>query len=573
MSLTLRKYQEEAKAAFFGEYDAGRYAPLIVLPTGGGKTVIFLAVIDEWLQRNPDHRVLVLAHRNELVMQPERRMQAMFGHAYQCGVISASGKRADYASQVTFAMKDTLASPKCMAKYLAYGVPQLIITDEAHHAVAATYQKIYTVIRGANPSVVHLGVTATPERGDGLGFGEVFTTSPNHASGACFVKLLREMIAEGWLASPKWLVVKTGVSLAGVKATKHDYIQAQLKDAFETDFVLDAVVANHIKHTPNAKALCFTVSVNGATRLADKFVAAGYNANAIYGETEQSDRDVILRKFNTGEVPIVTNCAVLTEGFDEPSIEVIHLVRPTKSIGLYLQMIGRGLRPKAGGAAAPGETTIIFEYAAEKERVLDRIGYLMGVPPEEIAKLEKAERGLEEIGKSIENGDILAGFGFDGEQVTMGGLGIDGLSIVVEEIDYLNRTRLRWHKGDNEYLTLGIKSANGNKRIIVLSPPDGDGNRTMYGMYQESDRAEMKQRILSPSITLDAATDEAERMAELYGQNHMVRKSASWLAEPVTENQKRMLRYLGKRKFDEHMTRGDASNLIDYYQAMKVLVP
>ena len=570
--LTLRRYQEDAVASFFAEVDADRLAPLIVLPTGGGKTVIFLAVIDEWLQRHPDQRVVVLAHRNELVTQPERRMQAMFGHAYHCGVISASGRRADYGAQVTFAMKDTLASPKRLQKYLAYGVPGLIITDEAHHAVAATYQKIYNALRAANPAIVHLGVTATPERGDGIGFGGVFTDSPNYKSGACFEKPITEMINEGWLASPKWLVVKTGVSLAGVKATKHDYIQAQLKDVFETDFVIQSVVKNHKEHTPQAKAICFTVSVAGATKLADAFIEAGYSAAAIYGEMEQAERDVILRKFSTGEISIITNCAVLTEGFDEPTIEVCHLVRPTKSIGLYLQMIGRVLRPKGGNKAGEGETAIIFEYAPEKERSLGRIGYLMGLPPEETAKLEKAERGLDEVGKQIDDGDILAGLGYKDGQIEMGGLGIDGLSIVVEEIDYLNRTRLRWHKGDNDYLTLGIKSQNGNKRILVLSPPDANGNRTFYGLFQEHDKAPLKHRVLAELISLDTATDEAERMAQQYGLKTLSSKSADWLSLPATDGQKRFITALTrKRKFDDNLTRGEASSLIDYYQAMQVL--
>lgn len=570
--LTLRRYQEQAVSAFFAEVAADRLAPLIVLPTGGGKTVIFLAIIDQWLQANPDHRVVVLAHRNELVMQPERRMQAMFGHAYHCGVISASGKRADYGAQVTFAMKDTLASPKRLQKYLAYGVPGLIITDEAHHAVAATYQKIYNLLRGANPSIVHLGVTATPERGDGIGFGGVFTESPNNDSGACFEKTLSSMINERWLAEPKWLAVKTGISLAGVKATKHDYIQSQLRDAFETPRVLQSVVKNHIQHTPNAKAICFTVSVAGATALAEAFTEAGYSAAAIYGEMEQAERDVILRKFSSGEIMIVCNCAVLTEGFDEPTIEVCHLVRPTKSIGLYKQMIGRVLRPRGGGLAADGETAIIFEYVPEKDRVLDRIAYLMDLPPEQVAKAEKADRGLEEVGKTIENGELLAGFGYRDGQIEMGGMGIDALSIVVEEIDYLNRSRLRWHKGDNEYLTLGIKSQNGNKRILVLSPPDQNGNRAFYGLFQENDDAPLRSKVLAESISLDVATAEAERMSAEYGLKTLSSKNAAWVNTPATPGQRSKLWVLGKRKLDEHLTRGEASCMIEFCMAMKVLL-
>ena len=569
--IELRPYQRQAVNAAFSEIQAQRRSPLIVLPTGGGKTVVFLDFISEWLILNPDHRILVLAHRNELVMQPERRMQAMFGHAYHCGVISASGNRADYGAQVTFAMKDTLASKKRMAKYLAYGVPDVIITDEAHHAVAATYQAIYNQIRDLNPVVIHLGVTATPERGDGLGFGGVFTPSPNHDSGAAFYKPLTEMIAERWLAQPKWLVVKTAISLAGVKSTKHDYIQSQLKNVFETDFVINLVVETHERWASDKKAICFTVSVAGATALAERFVERGFRAAAIYGEMEQSERDAILRQFATGEIMIVCNCAVLTEGFDEPSIEVCHLVRPTKSMGLYLQMIGRILRPKGGGQALADETAVIFEYAPEKTRALARIAYLMELPPEETTKLERAQDGLDVITKTVEAGELLAGFGYDGQQLNIGGLGVDGLSIIVEELNYLEDTRLRWHKSEDGWLTLGIQSANGEKRILALSPRNDDNTHTMHGIFIAKRGDPPKCRVLHQAISFDMATAEAERMTAEYAIDTLVSKTASWANRAATEGQIKYLRFLtGKRKFDD-LTSGQASSLIDYHLAMRTI--
>lgn len=569
--IDLRPYQSQATTAAWREVQERRLSPLIVIPTGGGKTEVYLAFILQWLEKHPTSRVLVLAHRNELVIQPEQRMLRR-GVRYVMGVISASANRSEYGAQITFAMKDTLVNIKRLNKYLAYGVPDLIITDEAHHAVASTYGKIYDPIRALNPNVVHLGVTATPERGDGVGFGGIFTPSPYNAkSGATFYKPLSEMIAEHWLAAPKWLIVKTGVSLNGVPSSKLDYVQAKLRDTFETPAVIEMVVENHRKNADGKKAICFTVSVKGAENLAKAFEDAGYYARFIHGEMDQSERTAILNEYKTRDGMIICNCAVLTEGFDEPTIEVCHLVRPTKSIGLYVQMIGRVLRPKKGGKAEPGETAIIFEYAPEKERHLAKVGYLMELPPEEVTKMEKADQALDR--QETEDGEVLAGFAFDGQQIHMAGLGIDALSIITIEVNYLADTDWRWHKDEqSEWMTMGVTSATSHKRILAISPRNANNRYDLHGFGRESTTAPWRHKLLAQDVEFAVATEQAEAICEKYGIGTLSKKQQLWHDRPISDGQLRYLRRLAnKRSGFDNLNQGEASTMIDHLTAMQQL--
>lgn len=562
-----RDYQEDATAAFFRAVAEGYRRPLIVVPTGGGKTVIFNLIIHRFLQAQPTARVIVQAHRQELVEQGEDKFRRFIGPDYITGIVSAKSDRFDYHSQVLFCSKDTIRSSKRMDRILAHGPIALIITDEAHHAEAASYKKVVAALESVNPDLVHLGVTATPQRGDGRGLGLVYDAVPWNKHGACYKKELIEMIP-AWLVPPRWLAIKTGIGLAGVKISAGDYNQEQLKNVFESQYCLDLVVKSHIKYADGRKAIAFTISVAGAHELAAKFNEAGIPAAAVDGEMPAQDRARVLRDFAEGRLLVLANCAVLTEGFDDPTVSCIHMARPTKSDSLYLQCIGRGLRPRNGHKPEEKEDCLILEYAPADQRNLSQFGHLMGVPDDDQAKLEKAQRALDEISEDIEIGEVLAGLAYDG-QIEMAGVGAQGLDVIAQELNYLDQSPWQWRRDSAQqanagsWLTLGLGKSrvNGMNMVLAISPLDDLNQYRLYGLWQARDYGPWQVRCLEVFGDFDAASDKAHELADKHGDQTLGAKGKRWRKDPATPQHIGFLRRLGGSA-PHGATKGEVNELI-----------
>ena len=237
--------------------------------------------------------------------------------------------------------------------YVANG----FLVHNCHHTVATSYRKVLEGLQAVYPSLRHVGVTATPMRADGEGLAQVYDREVAHYG-------IKEMVGGGWLVPPRWLAIQTGISLAQVAISKGDYVGKQLADVFETANCFELVVESHKKYADGRQCLAFVQSVDGAYRLAETFREAGVVAEAADGTTPKDERAGILRRFRSGKTQVLCNVALWTEGLDVPQVSCIHQVRPTKSDGLYLQMIGRGLRP------VPGKDDCI----AEGQRVLTDYG-------------------------------------------------------------------------------------------------------------------------------------------------------------------------------------------------------
>jgi superfamily II DNA or RNA helicase len=572
--LSLRDYQQEAIAAFDRAIHEKIRRQLIVLPTGAGKTVLFLAILDRYLEATPNTRAMVIAHRKELVTQPEARFSRFFGNKYSTGVISAKANRFEYGGRITFAGKDTIISDRHLSKLLANGPIDFLVTDEAHHAEAETYRRLVAKLEAVNPNMIHLGVTATPKRGDGKGLGNVFDAAPWSKNGAIFSLALRDLIPR-YLVPPRWLAIKTGISLKGVHTRGDDYVQSELKNAFETDDCLALVVKAHQEHALGKKGIAFTISVEGAYDLAERFNDAGIPAKAIEGKMNDTERSAIVAWHESTPGAQICNCAILTEGYDDPSIEVIHMVRPTKSDSLYLQCIGRGLRPMNGDTPQPGESCLIMEYAPAATRSLAHVGFLMGVPEKEQKKLEDAQDALTLITEDMEPGDVLAGFAFDG-QIEMAGIGIDGLAIIAMELNYLEDSSYIWHKDPEGWLSLGLGENMTDKksRILIISPRSPEGLHTLYGLVRPPKRGEEWPRFTVHKLhtaPFGEINEIAERYADQKGAPALAGKDRNWHDRPMSEGQERMIKFLSKKRKIEPMTQAEATKRINHFQGIQAL--
>ena len=349
----LRDYQriavDNAWAHLTGGVDAsGDVVPevpstLIVMPTGTGKTQTFGAFIKAW-----KGRVLVLAHRDELIDQARKRVAQMTSE--YVGL-----EKAEWTSgseRIVVASVQTLTKRR-LKKWQANHFT-LIVTDEAHHAVATSYRVIYDHF----PEAKRLGVTATADRADERALEQVFET-------VAFVYEVQEAIDDEHLCpvSVKRVVVQS-IDMTSVKKTAGDYNGAQLKQVFSDEETLHGVARPAVELVGSRKTLAFIDSVDNAHRLAE--VINRYRpgaARAVDGETPTNDRRALFEGFARGDFQYLVNVNVATEGYDCPAVAAILMVRPTLSRALYAQMLGRGLRPYPGK-----DECLVVEFTGNSDR-------------------------------------------------------------------------------------------------------------------------------------------------------------------------------------------------------------
>ncbi|TWI38244.1 DEAD/DEAH box helicase [Paracoccus sulfuroxidans] len=322
--MKLRDYQQSAVSNIGVAFKTNKRA-LFVLPTGGGKTTIFSQVAADAV--NDGESVLVLAHRRELIDQANERLKR-FG--LETGLV-ISGEEMTPDAPVQVASIQTLTR-----RFEKVGKPDLIIVDEAHRAVADSYARVLEEY----PDARVLGLTATPCRLDGKGLKGSFSTIVEGPS-------IEDLISRGYLMRP--IAYSASIpDLTGVKTRAGDYAADQLAEALERSTICGDAVSSYQRITPGRSGIAFCVSVKHAGLTADAFNAAGIQAEVLTGDTPKDERAGILARLRSGETKIVASIETLTEGFDFEGLEVVLLMRPTKSLALYLQMVGRVLRISDG---------------------------------------------------------------------------------------------------------------------------------------------------------------------------------------------------------------------------------
>jgi len=334
----LRPYQQQAISDLRMAYRNGARAPLLVAPTGMGKTVIFAAITQAAAARG--RQVLILVHRRELIHQASAKLAAI---GVDHGVIAAGIPPANAPVQV--------ASVQTLIRRLDRAAsPDLIVIDEAHHAVAGSWRKVIDHW----PNSLLLGVTATPIRQDGRGLGSMFDQLVLGPSTG-------DLMAAGHLTRVKLYAPPQVADLTGIRTRAGDYANDQAAAAMTRPTVTGDAITHYQRIAAGKPAIAFCCNVNHATTVCDAFNAAGISAATLLGDT--TDRDALVARFAGGELQVLVTVDVVSEGFDCPGAAVAILLRPTQSEGLYLQQVGRVLRPAPGKAAA-----IILDHVGNVHR-------------------------------------------------------------------------------------------------------------------------------------------------------------------------------------------------------------
>lgn len=356
MSLALRPYQERGIERVFQLFDSGCRRVLLVLATGGGKTVIASEITRRALGRG--FKSSFLAHRREIIKQTYAKLVRNGLDASGVGVIMAGVDwrverellAADPASLTDEDLWRVWAKRRPTASMQLGSVDTfrnrvkpftgdprvLTIVDEAHRALAKSYRDIQAEY--PLPGHWHLGLTATPIRADGKPLSDAYDEIVVVASFA-------ELVAEGFLVEPRCFGTRAKADLSGVRRSGSDYNAEDVARAVDKRELIGDIVEHWKKHGNDAPTFAFAANVPHSQHIADAFNAAGIPAVHVDGNTENSERDKAIADLQAGRVKVVANCGVFTEGTDVPAVKTIILARPTLSESLYLQMAGRGARP------------------------------------------------------------------------------------------------------------------------------------------------------------------------------------------------------------------------------------
>jgi len=303
-------------------YLNGNRSPLLVYPTGGGKTIIFSYITNEASKRGKS--VLILVHRIELLRQTSEKLTE---YNVPHGLINPK-YTPKYYETVQVASVQTL-----VRRLDKIPTPDLIIIDEAHHATAGQWNKILDYF----PDAKTLGVTATPIRTDGKGLDSCFDDLVMGPS-------IMDLIELGYLAQPKVYAPPNDIDFASMRTQMGDFKKDDANEAVDRPTITGDAVAHYRKLCDGAPAVAFCVSVAHAHHVAEQFRGAGYLAESVDGSMSDEERVRILGGLDNGTVQIVCSCDIISEGTDIPKIAAAILLRPTMSEGLYLQQVGRALR-------------------------------------------------------------------------------------------------------------------------------------------------------------------------------------------------------------------------------------
>lgn len=559
--MRLRPYQQDAIAAVEQAWATGHQDTLLVMATGGGKTNCLLHVLMSALDADPSARALVLAHRRELIEQPLDRIQHMDAEWLNRGILDRPrvgvmmAERNDADRQLTIATVQTLVSERRLRRLLDHGPITHLVIDECHHATAASYMHIWQQLRAANPNLLHLGVTATPMRADGDGLVKVYS----HVAARITIA---DLVRDGYLVQPRWLGISTGISLKGVHSRNGDFEAGELAQRFDTPAGRAIITKAWQDYAADRRSIAFTASVAGAHDLAQAFRDIGVTAAALDGTTPKEERRRILADYKAGRIQVLANCQVLTEGFDAPGTGCVMMCRPTKSDSLYIQCMGRGLRP-AMGIAQPGENCLILDFLPKETRNIVMAGDVLGLPK------EVTEAVVKELDEEAEPGEVQMGFTFDGETFDSSGT---PLEIIARQLDYLNSSPFAWHRRDG-WMTLGLGSDNAYERILVIPPGQPSrlfGLRRAKGEY----RASWAYTLLLEG-DLGECGEEAQRWASRYGAGVLMSKGTNWRTGLATEGQVKFLHRLAKGDLKlrtiQGLRKGEAAELITHYQAVQAL--
>ena len=337
--ITLRDYQQLAKQMIFSKWNVVDNI-LYQMPTGTGKTRLFTSIIRDisvWgLRRNINYRILIIAHRSELIEQSSRSLDK---YHIRHGILAGTMKdKRDLTQAIQVASIQTITHPsnRCLLEDLQF---DFIIIDEAHHAVANSYQKLWEYC----PDSKKLGVTATPWRMNNSGFAKIFDTYIPSMS-------IKDFISKGWLATYQYYSIPTNSEIIkSIESIREfdidgDYKNSALVEVFDTTKIRAQLYNSYAKNAYGKKGIIYSISREHSEHICAQYRSHNISIENIDSKTPSKTREDIIKAFKNGDIDIIVNVDIFSEGFDCPDIEFIQLARPTKSLVKYIQQVGRGLR-------------------------------------------------------------------------------------------------------------------------------------------------------------------------------------------------------------------------------------
>jgi len=339
--MQLREYQRRSIDELYRWISSNKGHPCVVMPTGSGKSVVIAQLIKEALQEWPETKVLMLCHQKELLEQNASKMISFWPNA-PLGVYSASLGRKVLGEPITFAGIQSIRN-----KSKDVGHIDICIVDECHcisHKDQGGYRKLLNELLAINPAMRIIGYSATPYR---LGHG-LITDKPALFDALLEPISIEQLVFQRYLAPLRSKTTKAKLNVDGVHKRGGEFIESELQAAVDNKLTNEAVVREVISRAEDRKAwLFFCTGVDHAKHMCETLQAQGIEAACVTGETPKRQREEMLEAFKAGKIRAMTNANVLTTGFDYPDIDLIAMVRPTMSASLYVQMAGRGMRPKS----------------------------------------------------------------------------------------------------------------------------------------------------------------------------------------------------------------------------------
>lgn len=546
-TLKLRPYQVESQEAIWAAWDRGVRRPALVLPTGMGKTVIFASLADDFIKRRPDAGpVLILVHRDELIQQAKAKIHAL-APRLRVGIVKAA--KNEIFADVIIASVQTLAREK--RRMMLPRRIGLVIVDEAHHAAAASYKAVLEHAGCFNPlgpaeipGAVALGVTATMSRNDRLGLGDVWEE-------VVYKKDIQYGILNGFLTDVRGKTVMVDdLDLGSVARTRGDYAESALGDAL-TDSGAGVVAAEKYKELAgDRQGVAFWPTVATAYGMAEDFLAAGIPTEVITGKTPHEERELIYKRVRAGETQVLSNCMVLTEGFDMPQLGCAVIGRPTTSQALYVQMVGRVLRPWPGKVDA----LVLDVMGVSTKLALASIVDLSETrvrPKDDETLAEAMEREAKEAEEAGESYAEEA----KGKRIRLSG------QVDVKDVDLFHGSASSWLK-----TRAGVWFVPTREFTFFLWPDDGDTWKVGRSSVHSTKGGIWLERELPQEMALAIAEQHAKEADPSVSQ-----RGASWRKDKHgSPAQISLAQSVGIRDAAE-MRKSDLSNAISIHYASKLL--
>lgn len=554
--MTLRNYQEEAIKQIEEKFKAGVQKQCIVLATGTGKTIIFSSLASDFIERT-NKKVLIIAHREELLTQAQEKLERV-NPLLKVGIEQAENHANPAHLDIVLASVATIG--RINSERIKKLDPKefcMVIIDECHHASADSYK---TVLRyfgllkeepdnNWNTECLLLGVTATPSRSDNKGIDTIFDE-------VTFSYPIIQGIQEKYLSRIKAYRVNTYTDLRQVHKVAGDFNLGELGEAVNNEDRNGLIVKAYKAITPDKQALVFAVDVDHTKTLCARFQEEGVKTGYVIGTTPKDERAQLLSDFGNKKIQVMINAMVLTEGYDNESIDAVLIGRPTQSGILFQQMVGRGTRIFEGKEFL---TVIDFVDITYKQHLVTTAS-LLGLKGE----LDFKGKDILEVKGQLDRLLELA------PNADLSKLDIDKIHLAIEEVDLLSglktpveiemHTNFEWHRWGEDNYRIGL----GNDHSVTVQHAITGEYQTTDDFYDRITKKETS-KLIGKAKDLKTAIEGSDYyIRQQYpDQTILIRSNARWHAEPPSEAQIRLLR---KFRVNDYvlgaMSKGQASRLI-----------